>query len=185
MFLFIYFGKGSLIASCTLSLFAFNFCVEPYDVPKDDVIFRSAFFLHHIGPVVAALVASETAHEFLLPQSLLFMHAWLLHSFTVLEWYKYISMQSIFWPYFLQGFLLKLFWCLMLPAQHVELAICTFPVFVFYIGRWGLFLRMQSLYPTVLADPKSQLYDRFNDWKQVVELGSFVLSFMLSYLLVY
>uniref|UniRef100_A0A7S3PS71 Uncharacterized protein n=1 Tax=Aplanochytrium stocchinoi TaxID=215587 RepID=A0A7S3PS71_9STRA len=178
MFSFLYFGQGSQAATLGLIPFAFNFLVEPWDIPNNDLIFRTSFFMHHIGPILGSMVISSTSSEyFILAQALLFMHGWLLHTISFADNYKWISKQRVFWPYCIQGFLFMSFWWWSVGAENVH---CpqVFPTLLFWLGRWGVFLSLQNLFPD-FKNPKSTCYDAFEDWKQIVELGSFCIPFLL------
>ena len=71
----------SVLFAVLLVPFAFNFGVEPFDIPADP-IFLGFFYLHHYAVIWAAgvLLALNQVNEFGRAQALLMGHAWTLHT---------------------------------------------------------------------------------------------------------
>ncbi|CAD7956701.1 unnamed protein product [Amoebophrya sp. A120] len=169
-------------ASFMVVPFAFNFAVEPWDLPFRDKLFSLFFYLHHFGPVVGCIAAdwasnhlaaagkiiplsaTVTSNSTSLPATaLLFAHIWLLHPIGTLDAKKLLNKQKIFWPYVLQGFLLKIaFWREMITAEKVYVSnygliqmqtdAIVLAIFLQFIGRWGSFLRLRLRFKIMKED---------------------------------
>eukprot|EP00040_Diaphanoeca_grandis_P002099 m.20530 g.20530 ORF g.20530 m.20530 type:complete len:234 (-) comp12977_c0_seq1:159-860(-) len=181
IFSFLYFGRGSLLASVCVVPFVFNFAVEPFDLPKDSIV-RICYYLHHIAPVLCTLLyldinnynGGDTQRR-VFGQAMMFAHAWALHTVSSIDHFGWMNKQTMFWPYMLIGFCVACFWWSNLlnngPTRVV--AIEAIPVGVQYVCRWGLYLRLKTILP---LPP-----DQFETLKQPVELGAFLISFLLVY----
>lgn len=159
--------------------FAFNFGVEPFDIPTDPV-FLIFFYLHHYAVVLAAIVtgmaANNVEEEFVRAQALLLGHAWTLHTIGFASHKKWMDKQQSFWPYMMLGFLLKIYWWkeLNIPIFSV----LRVPAYAQFIGRWGLYLRL--CYTEGWHKPSHPNYDAFEWKKQPVEAFAFALAYVLA-----
>ncbi|CAB9497783.1 expressed unknown protein [Seminavis robusta] len=176
-----------IMSFATLSvLFAFNFGVEPFDVPND-MMFSLCFYLHHYAVVVASAIMlsfpteddgnHNTKFSFGLSQAILLGHAWLLHPVAYLDTKQIIDKQAIFLPYIATGFICMLYWWSQ-DGDVIIPKVFRLPVAMQYMGRWGLYVRLCLL--TGWHKPDHPNHDSFEWRKQYYELLSFALAFMVS-----
>lgn len=160
-----------------LTPFVFNFGVEPWDLPVD-TLFYLCFYSHHIAPVVACIGLQQAQQHDNISTALLFAHCWLLHPISSLQHWGLLNKQRIFWFYMLQGFIIKCFWWNKnyknISTGITSALVVSLGVFMQYLGRWGLYLRLNSL----VSDGSMRL-DHFEWRKQNVEASAFVLAFLL------
>ena len=104
-----------------MAVVAFNFGVEPYDLPRDDLVFSVCFYLHHYAPVLACALTTSYKNEddggsggdkssFGCAQALLFGHAWILHPLGYLAAKDAIDKETTFQPSMASGFLGMMYW---------------------------------------------------------------------------
>ena len=159
--------------------FVFNFGVEPWDLPES-FIFFGCFYAHHVAPLLACLLqqagssphaGAEDASSFALAQGLVFGHVWLLHTIGTLEKWRIIDKQRWFWPYMVEGALLKLLW--FGSVSRLQLA-TLLPLFVQFAGRWGLYAYLMRLMGW--PKPGDEFYDAFEQRKLPAEFAALILA---------
>jgi len=174
-------SRAKAVLALCITPFAFNWGVEPWDLPPDPIFFL-CFYAHHLAPIAACLVSTTAP----MAQALLFAHGWQLHTIGSLDrlpknHWAHVSKQLWCGPYYLQGFLVQCFWWHSIGTsfggQPSSEIVRLLPVLIQFAGRWGLYLRLEALmgHPQV-TDPK---YDALEARKQGVELGGFALAFLL------
>lgn len=154
-----------------LTLFVLNWGVEPWDQPPD-FIFKLCFYSHHLAPLLWSLHAASVPSFDGTMAAMLFGHCWLLHTIGYLDKLGWIDKQRWFVPYMLQGAVLQCLWVRSQPSLYTYSAGC---VALQFVGRWGLYLRIEQLYG--VGDAKSPHYDAFESRKQSFEAAGFVLAY--------
>jgi len=170
--------------------FIFNFGAEPMDFtklpPRVLLIFQLFAYVHHAGPLLACLscFSIQNNSQFALANSLLYAHAWSLHTLGALDYMKVLRKQKFFWIYMVQALFSTAFWWSSLRKGLEEVTLsAVFPLLVGpifqYGGRWGLYeyIRYCRGYP-VAGDDK---YDAFETRKQMGELTAFALGALLVF----
>jgi hypothetical protein len=160
-------GEISWWAPIVLAPFVFNFGVEPWDLPRD-LVFYTLFYAHHLGALLACAVAVVEISRGGAPTALLFGHCWLLHTIGNLDHWMVIDKQRWFWPYMVQGFVVKCVWCRSLPSTAAVACVA-----VQYVGRWGLHIRLQALVDGATVDT-------FEVRKQFIEPVAFFAAWALT-----
>ena len=174
--------------------FIFNFGAEPMDMsklpPKVLTIFQGLAYIHHAGPLLGCLSCFSIQHNthFAIANSLLYSHAWSLHTLGTLDYMKVLNKQKFFWPYMLQALMASSHWWSSIQQQGLEefitlstvLPLLVGPAFQ-YGGRWGLYKYIIHYlgYPR----PGDEHYDAFETRKQIGEAAAFILGGVVSFLL--
>jgi hypothetical protein len=182
--------NNNVLNSLIFIPFLFNFGVEPWDLPND-LIFNIFFYCHHIAPLLLCiyniLLQIEINYSNLIAQAILFSHAWLLHSIGNLDHLKVINKQKWFWQYMFIGFILKCYWWHSFYNKDI-ISYDKAPIFIQYIGRWGLYIRIMKLIKNKeiennINNIKNNVVniDKFENSKQRIELISFILSYIFVY----
>ena len=190
---------SSIYYSILIIPFAFNFGVEPYDIPKDP-LFLICFYLHHYALILASttftfhpnttpindiiddedsiLQEQQQQQLFGRSQALLLGHAWMIHSISYAAHNKWIDKQRGFWAYMAMGFVFMTYYWWCSPSHIVAVAsILRLPLYTQYLGRWGLYLRLCIMYGW--NEPNHPNYDHFEWMKQPIEFTSFGLSYWI------
>jgi hypothetical protein len=181
----------------------FNWGVEPWNLPRGDIVFMALFYMHHAAPVVASVVLNAGVLDSRLGsgnepalfsavlrwQAVLFAHAWALHPIGALDAKGIIDKQRLFWPYMAQGLLVKgLWWRSVLGAVPLSssvpsmLVVLCGPILLQYVGRLGLYWRLCALQNRQAApgEPPFASLDPFETRKQWAEPAAFLLALILA-----
>lgn len=73
--------------------------------PRVLLIFQLFAYVHHAGPLLACLscFSIQDNSQFALANSLLYAHAWSLHTLGALDYMKVLRKQKFFWIYMVQA----------------------------------------------------------------------------------
>lgn len=169
------------LAKLLLVPIVFNFGVNQRLLPND-MLFLVCFYLHHMAPLLVFHNNIQQPHGdndgglFPLAQALLLGHAWALHTIGFLDHhFKWVNKQAFFFPYMMLGFVWKLYWWYNLTNDGNLYWLATYPIFLQYIGRWGLYWRLMTLFGG--SHPLHGSDDALERRKQPVELAAFLLSY--------
>jgi len=171
--------------------FIFNFGAEPMDMsklqPKVLAIFQIFAYIHHAGPLLACLSCFNIQNnpDFALAHSLLYAHAWSLHTLNTLKHKRVLNKQNFFWIYMVQALVSTTFWWSSMRRGLEEVTVSAVlpllvgPIFQ-YGGRWGLYeyIRYFLGYPCAGDDR----FDAFETKKQMGEVAAFVLGAVVAFI---